>query len=237
MALISIGGRIKRRRKELNLSALSLAKRLSVSKNTMSRWETGARIPDIEKLYSIANALETTFEYLVGSDTEIASNDLSNLHEVLTATYNIIVIPIYDLHDIESYKLFPDALGIGSGKAGETMVIPINVFLSIDDHKKPFAVKMLNRSMSGAVIDEEDFVVINPSEAVKSGDPALVLYYGTAMIRWVCYTADGRIELQAANPDYKTIVVDSVFINNCDVFRVIGLVVSAGRLKIPKRAF
>lgn len=238
MALFSVGEKIKQRRKKLKISADRLAQQIGVSRNTLLRWESGRSVPDIEKLYSIANLLDTTFEYMVGSSIEQTSDGFSKLNEILVSTYNIIIIPIYDLHEIQSYKLFSRPFGMGFGKDAETMFITTDLFsTNINDQQFPFAVKMLNHSMSGATIEEGDLVVINPAEAVKSGDPALVVYNGTAMIRWVCYMADESIELQAASPDYKTIVVKPSFITNCEVFRIIGPAISAGKQRALKKAF
>lgn len=65
-----IGGRIKARRKELDISADVLAKKLNVSRSTIFRYERG----DIEKLPAeslkkIADTLQTTTDYLLGSET------------------------------------------------------------------------------------------------------------------------------------------------------------------------
>lgn len=68
---MTVGERIKARRKELCLSADSLAERIGVSRSTMFRYESG----DIEKLPAdslapIASALNTSVEYLMGWSNE-----------------------------------------------------------------------------------------------------------------------------------------------------------------------
>lgn len=64
---MNTGERIKSRRKQLSISADVLAKRIGVSRSTVFRWENG----DVEKrdaklINSIADALNTTAEYLNG---------------------------------------------------------------------------------------------------------------------------------------------------------------------------
>lgn len=64
---MSIGQRIKERRKQLGINADTLAERSGVSRSTIFRWEKG----EIEKndahiLNRIAEALHTTSEYLYG---------------------------------------------------------------------------------------------------------------------------------------------------------------------------
>lgn len=235
--MISIGNRIKQRRKELKMSGDCLAKKLGVIRNTLSRWETGRRLPDIETLQAIANALDTTLGYLVGAEANADVNNQLKSSEALISIDKLIKIPVYDLHFIDLCKDFPEALGAVSGKDVEMMITTTEIFSTIDDQAPPFAVKMPNLSMRGANMEEGDHIMINPSETIKNGDVALVIYNHVSMIRWVCYKADGNIELQAANPDYKTILVEARFANNPEIFRILGRAVAAITQKDIKNAF
>lgn len=64
---MTIGGRIKTRRKEIKLSVDELASRLGKDRSTVYRYENGEieKLP-IDMLTPIADALETTPEYLMG---------------------------------------------------------------------------------------------------------------------------------------------------------------------------
>ena len=64
---MTTGERIKARRKQLSISADVLAERLNVSRSTVFRWEKGEveKIPAVE-MNTIARALQTTSEYLIG---------------------------------------------------------------------------------------------------------------------------------------------------------------------------
>ena len=68
---MSIGHRIKERRKALKMSADELGKRLGKNRATVYRYENGdiENLP-IDILAPIAEALETTPQYLMGWDTE-----------------------------------------------------------------------------------------------------------------------------------------------------------------------
>lgn len=61
----SFAENLKRKRKELGLSQDELAKRIGVSRPTVTAWETSTRYPTIDKLYDIAKCLETSVNTLV----------------------------------------------------------------------------------------------------------------------------------------------------------------------------
>ena len=62
---------IKNRRLELNLTLDDVSKKLSISKPTLQRYESGviSNIPS-DKIEKLAEILETTPAYLMGWDTE-----------------------------------------------------------------------------------------------------------------------------------------------------------------------
>ena len=64
---MTTGERIKARRKQLSISADTLAEKVGVSRSTVFRWEKGEieKVPAIE-LNTIASVLQTTAEYLIG---------------------------------------------------------------------------------------------------------------------------------------------------------------------------
>lgn len=64
---MTTGERIKARRKQLAISADTLAEKIGVSRSTVFRWEKGEieKVPAIE-LNTIASVLQTTAEYLIG---------------------------------------------------------------------------------------------------------------------------------------------------------------------------
>ena len=57
-------------RNELNLSQLELAKRIGVTSVCVSRWETGARIPNAPSIISLCKALNCSADYLLGLSDE-----------------------------------------------------------------------------------------------------------------------------------------------------------------------
>lgn len=63
-----MGGKIAEKRKDLGLTQQDLADKLSVTRQTVSRWEAGTVMPDIEKLTDIADYLGVSCDYLLRDD-------------------------------------------------------------------------------------------------------------------------------------------------------------------------
>jgi transcriptional regulator with XRE-family HTH domain len=74
---MTIGERIKQRRKELGLSADKLGERIGKNRATIFRYENGdiENLP-IDILEPIASALHTTPQYLMGWEEEHKKNDI-----------------------------------------------------------------------------------------------------------------------------------------------------------------
>ena len=61
---MSVGERITELRKKNNMSQGALADSVGVSRQAVSKWETGQSIPDSGKLILLAQILDTDIEYL-----------------------------------------------------------------------------------------------------------------------------------------------------------------------------
>jgi repressor LexA len=74
---MTIGERIKQRRKELGISADDLGEKLGVARSTVFRYENGfiEKVP-VDVIKTIANALQTTPEYLMGWEEVQKNNDI-----------------------------------------------------------------------------------------------------------------------------------------------------------------
>lgn len=58
--------RLKATRKRRNLTLEQLGSQLDVTKQTVSRWEKGERYPALDVLYTIAEVLGVSSDYLLG---------------------------------------------------------------------------------------------------------------------------------------------------------------------------
>ena len=65
-----LGSKIARKRKELGLTQIEFAERLSVTRQTVSRWEAGSVMPDIDKIPDIASVLGVSCDYLLKDDVK-----------------------------------------------------------------------------------------------------------------------------------------------------------------------
>lgn len=53
-------------RKEQGLSQLELAEKLDVSRQSVSKWETGAAVPSMDKMRTLSQLYEVPIDYLMG---------------------------------------------------------------------------------------------------------------------------------------------------------------------------
>lgn len=80
---MNLGEKIKRLRKEKNLSQEQLAKMLNVSRQAISKWESGSTYPDISNLVLLRDIFDITLDNLIideikDSDKIKNSKTLSN---------------------------------------------------------------------------------------------------------------------------------------------------------------
>ena len=75
-----IGKFIATKRKELNLTQKELADKLYVTDKTISRWETGAYMPDLSNIIILSDILGvSTYELLLGESTTKEKNEKDNI--------------------------------------------------------------------------------------------------------------------------------------------------------------
>ena len=70
---MTMGDRIKQKRKDLNLTQEELAEKMGVSYQAVSKWENNASMPDTALLHALAGILDVSLDYLFtgkGGETE-----------------------------------------------------------------------------------------------------------------------------------------------------------------------
>ena len=188
-----IGIRIKQRREELNMTQEELANKLGYkSKSTINKIEAGINDIVQSKVFSFAEALDTTAAHVMGWDIENtdANQSLSNIE-------NIIPLP--------NTKKIPLLGKIACGD-------PITAVENIEDYVEvpeftyaDFALTCQGDSMINARVMDGDIVYVRQQPEVENGEIAAVLIDGEATLKRVFY-GKGTIMLQAENPTYPPMV-------------------------------
>lgn len=65
---MSLGSRIKSKRKELKMTQAEVAALLGIDNTTISKWESDTYEPDVETLKQLANIFNTTTDFLTGKN-------------------------------------------------------------------------------------------------------------------------------------------------------------------------
>jgi transcriptional regulator with XRE-family HTH domain len=74
-ALATIGERIAAARKARGMSQQDLGDKIGVTFQAVSKWETGASMPDIGLLSDLAAALDVTLDHLVNGTSDTSADD------------------------------------------------------------------------------------------------------------------------------------------------------------------
>ena len=112
-----IGKNIKKARSEKGYTQEELAQKLSVTRNTISNYETGHSNPDIEMLQMLAEALETDPNTLIYSEKKNQSVDQIWRKEILK---RVIWLAIAGLMMLISSSL----IRYGNELAKDTFIVP-----------------------------------------------------------------------------------------------------------------
>ena len=67
---MDVGNQIRERRQQLGLSQDELAQRLYVTRVTISHWETGRTLPDVQSMLLLANLFGTTIDEMLRGDVD-----------------------------------------------------------------------------------------------------------------------------------------------------------------------
>ena len=92
-----IGEIILQRRKELKMTQKQLAEKLNVTDRTISRWECGVNLPDVEMLKTVAKVLDVDIIYFY---EDVKTNEINAIEE-----YNYDKIKIFKIMLITPFIL------------------------------------------------------------------------------------------------------------------------------------
>lgn len=198
---MTIGRRIKELREKHGMSQVDLADKISVSKQTLYKYENGiiTNIPS-DKIESIAKILRTSPSYIMGWDNaEASAGDgcFANLKEIPNNILPIstVKVPL-----------------IGEIACGE----PIEADEEVECYVEPsapihcdFALRAKGDSMEGVnlKIHDGDIVFVKKQSTVENGEVAVVIIDNDATLKRVYYYPDDKkLVLQAENSKYAPFV-------------------------------
>ena len=186
-----VGKRLKEIRNKRGQGIEDVAKKLNVSKSTISMWENGHRIPDVFTLMEYSTIYGVDINSFLGS--ELKSDNINTSY----ANSDIIKIPI-----------------IGEVKAGYDLLAEQNIVgysyvakatLNGGDY---FYLKVQGDSMTGADISEGDLLLVRRQPAVDEGQIAVVLLENNeATVKRLYYKGE-QVILHSENPKYPPKLVD-----------------------------
>ena len=76
---MNIGKRIHEIRQQKNLTQEQLASNLAISRQAVSKWESGKAIPDIENLMYISNLYDVSLDELVKGDDKVSQKIVADV--------------------------------------------------------------------------------------------------------------------------------------------------------------
>lgn len=187
---MTIGERMRQRRKEIGLSADQVAERLGVDRTTLYRYERGAisKVPS-DVLAKVAQILFTSPAYLMGLSVETDRQfNFDNIYQIDT-------------------KRFPL---LGEVACGQPILATEEVELYVEagaNIRADFCLCCKGDSMINARIYDGDIVFVRKQSTVENGEIAVVIIEDEATLKRVFYYPEkGKLILQAENPAYEPFV-------------------------------
>ncbi|MBQ1850097.1 MAG: helix-turn-helix transcriptional regulator [Lachnospiraceae bacterium] len=143
------GNKVAQKRKDMGMTQMEFADALSVTRQTVSRWESGAVVPDVDKIGDIARILGVTCDYLLRDDIEMEQGTMagSKVSAMLLATQGkkIKITFCEDEADIDLYDQVCTVVGfegnwmkVSAQTKKETIekIIPVSSIFSIEIMKE-----------------------------------------------------------------------------------------------------
>ncbi|HFU4203788.1 TPA: helix-turn-helix domain-containing protein [Streptococcus suis] len=239
---MSVGKRIKERRKELGLNADQLADKVGVSRSTIFRYEKG----EIEKmgpdvLGGIAKALNTSPAVLMGWEENIDRPEIVALYsklnperqeKVLDYTKAQLeeqnkVVSIFDVREDDSDYVTDYVEGLVAAGHGAYQEDNLHMEVRLRANDVPSAydtiAKVAGDSME-PLIHDNDLLFIKVSSQVEVNDIGIFQINGKNFVKKLRRDYDGRWYLQSLNNRYEEITL-----TEDDDIRTIGEVVEIYR--------
>lgn len=189
--------RIEELRKQQGLSQSKLADMAGVSMHSIFRLEKGTRIPKLDELQKIADALGVSIEEFIDNPELLkkSQTDKSKNPNIRIDT-DLIEIPVVSREMTACCGPGIGALDVTS-ESEDTVGIPRNDLRAFDDLRPPFAIYANGDCLLSDGIDSDDRVVINPAETPQNGAIALVSVFGMLALKRYYHLSNGDVILRS----------------------------------------
>lgn len=182
---MEFGTVLRRLRKQRGLTQDALAKRLEISKSTISMYEQGERMPAHDLMCRIADLFDVEMDLLYGREEAALPSDLQPIRR----------------------KKFPMLGEIACGApifADEEKNLYVE---ATDSIRADFCLTAKGDSMIGARIRDGDVVFIRSQSTVENGQIAAVIIDEEATLkRWYYFPEEQKLVLTPENPAYAPLV-------------------------------
>lgn len=184
-----VGQNIKKYRDIRNYSLQVLAEKVGITKKTIQRYEHGEHKFDMDRLKTLATALDVSVNQLTEGAYIYLGNETTESENISLPIVGKISCGSGTLayESIEGYESTPRSW-INGGEY--------------------FYLRAKGDSMNGARIYEGDLLLIRRQEEVEDGEIAAVLIDEEAVLKKV-YIQGNTIVLQSTNPNYPPIILGS----------------------------
>jgi repressor LexA len=176
-----VGEKIKKLRKENNLTQNQLAKKLNIAPTAVSAWERGSNRPLIDKL------------------------------TIMSEIFNVPLQHFFDVEEEESDQIQLPIYGNISCGNGELIYEPTSSYeatpKSWTTGGEYFYLKAKGDSMIGANIQEGDLLFIRKQSEVENGEIAVVAIDDQVVLKRA-YRNNGTFTLVSENPAYPPRIFD-----------------------------
>lgn len=168
--IMSFGENLKLIRKERSITQEQLAEMLEVSRQAVSKWESGDGYPETEKLILLSQKLNVSIDYLVNEQSNIEKKEEPG-RPVIYAPSEKITIASFDKSQIVSCQAVKSSKVFGNGKAPAYVLLGVESVTFWGEHSV-----ILGWYKTTDEIQNE---ITEINEAIKRGENQYELRYFT----------------------------------------------------------
>lgn len=168
--IMSFGENLKLIRKERRITQEQLAEMLEVSRQAVSKWESGDGYPETEKLILLSQKLNVSIDYLVNEQSNIEKEEEPG-RPVIYAPSEKITIASFDKSHIVSCQAVKSSKVFANGKAPAYVLLGVESVTFWGEHSV-----ILGWYKTADEIQNE---ITEINEAIKRGENQYELQYFT----------------------------------------------------------